>query len=93
MPILKFSDKDKGDQIGKALSKLPPEMSTGEVSALIMTITDAYMSENKSAAISLLLTSGIVYARASGIPDEKIAIFLRSTADHLDDEPYSPKVH
>lgn len=93
MSVLKFSNKEKGDQVGKALSKLPQQMDTGEVSALVMTITDAYMGDHKSAAISMLITSGIVYARSSGIPDDKIAMLLRSTADHLDEQPYSPKVH
>jgi hypothetical protein len=93
MPILKLSDDKKATKVAKALSNLPDSLDTGEVSALLLTITDAYMGEHNSAAISMLLTTTVVYARALGVPDDKIALFLQGTAEHLRNETTEVRMH
>lgn len=74
------------------LDILPEEINSQQLSAFILTLVDKYAGGKVSQAMSLLLTSTIVYGRTMGFTDEKIASFLESTAQHLKTEQ-TPKVH
>jgi hypothetical protein len=79
--------------IEAAVHCLPDNMQTEELSALLLTIVDSYMSDDRSVALSLLLTTAMVYARSIGMPDKKMAIVLRGAAEHLEEPETKNKVH
>jgi hypothetical protein len=76
-----------------AVHCLPDNMQTDELSALLLTIVETYMSEDKTVALSLLLTTAMVYARSIGMSDKKMAVILRGAAEHLDEPDNKKKVH
>jgi hypothetical protein len=77
--------------IEAAFDRLPDDMKPDELSALLLTVVDAYMGDDRSVALSLLLT--MVYARSIGMPDKKMAIVLRGAAEHLEEPETKKKVH
>jgi hypothetical protein len=87
------SREDKPKMIEAALECLPEDMKPDELSALLLTIVDAYMGDDRSVALSLLLTTTMVYARSIGMPDKRMAIVLRSAAEHLEEPETKKKVH
>ena len=87
------SHEDKAKMIEAAVHCLPDDMQTEELSALLLTIVDSYMSDDRSVALSLLLTTAMVYARSIGMPDKKMAIVLRGAAEHLEEPEAKKKVH
>lgn len=87
------SREDKTKMIEAAVHCLPDDMQTEELSALLLTIVDSYMSDDRSVALSLLLTTAMVYARSIGMPDKKMAIVLRGAAEHLEEPETKKKVH
>ena len=90
----KDSDVLLGLVIEKALKGLPNQLDTDELSALLLTIIDRYVGTHRvSEGISLLLTSAVVYARASGIADKKLATLLHACALDLSGREPSEKVH
>ena len=90
----KDSDVLLGLVIEKALKGLPHQMDTDELSALLLTIIDRYVGTHRvSEGIALLLTSAVVYARASGIADKKLAALLHACALDISNNDPSNKVH
>jgi hypothetical protein len=87
------SREDKPKMIEAAVDCLPDNMQTDELSALLLTILDAYMGDDKTVALSLLLTTAMVYARSIGMPDKRMAKVLRSAAEHLEKPETEKKVH
>lgn len=79
----------------EAVMKMMPEDMTGyQLSAFLMLLTDTY-SPDASKGISMLLTTGVTYARTCGMSADKIAKILRDVAIHVEenDKPLSKKVH
>jgi len=87
------SHEEKTKMIEAAVHCLPDNMQTEELSALLLTIVDSYMSDDKTVALSLLLTTAMVYARSIGMPDKKMALVLRGAAEHLEEPETKKKVH
>lgn len=87
------SHEEKTKMIEAAFDCLPNDMKPDELSALLLTIVDAYMGDDRSVALSLLLTTTMVYARSIGMPDSKTAIVLRGAAEHLEEPETKKKVH
>ena len=90
MPLLK-KNKDKADIFANVMSRMPDSLTPEEVSAFVMGTVHAYMGDDVSAALSTLITSTIVYAKAVGIPDDRIAQALIGCADHVLSENQGPK--
>jgi len=87
-------DKLAGRMVQEALKRLPPEMDSDQLSALLLTLVDGYVGPKISDGISILITSIIVYARARGVSDDKIAVILRASAHALaDDRTRNEQVH
>lgn len=82
-----------GELVQEIMDKLPDEITPKHLSALILTLVDRYAGEKKSEALSLFITTTIVYARASGFDDSMTAAILADTAKHLITEQPSKKVH
>jgi len=74
-----------GKMVQAALKKLPPEMDSEQLSALLLTVVDGYVGPKISDGVSILITSAIVYARARGVSDERVAILLIASAHALAD--------
>lgn len=90
----KESDAVLGLVIEKALKGLPQQMDTDELAALLLTIIDRYVGMQRvSEGISLLLTSAVVYARATGISDKKMAALLLACALDISGNETTNKVH
>lgn len=90
----KESDELMGMAVEKAMKALPNTMDTDELSALLLTIIDRYVGMRRvSEGIALLLTSAVVYARASGVKDEKLATLLVACAIDISGRQPSEKVH
>jgi len=87
------SHEEKTKMVEAAVHCLPDHMQPDELSALILTIVDSYMSDDRSVALSLLLTTAMVYARSIGMPDKKMALVLRGAAEHLEEPETKKKVH
>jgi hypothetical protein len=87
------SHEDKTKMVEAAVHCLPDNMQTDELSALLLTIVDSYMSDDKTVALSLLLTTAMVYARSIGMSDKKMALVLRGAAEHLEEPDNKKKVH
>lgn len=89
-------NKDMTPEILEAVMKTMPEKLTGyQLSAFLMLLTDTYTPE-QSNGISLLLTSGVTYARSCGMTPEQIAKTLRDVATHVEttgDPLIKRKVH
>lgn len=83
-----------GELVESLMKQLPEALDPGQVAALVLTLVDRYAGDNTSAAASLLLTTTVTYARTVGVHDEKIAGFLRGTAQHLEENAQPKrKVH
>lgn len=90
----KESDEVMVLAVEKAMKALPDKLDTDELAALLLTIIDRYMGMRRvSEGISLLLTSAVVYARASGVKDEKLATLLVACAIDISGRQPSEKVH
>ncbi len=87
------SHEEKTKMVEAAFECLPDDMKPDELSALLLTVVDAYMGDDRSVALSLLLTTTMVYARSIGMPDKKMAIVLRGAAEHLEEPETKKKVH
>jgi len=89
-----MDDEDMdGSAVTKIMEMLPEKLSPAQLSALILTLVDNYEGQDPRAAISLLITTAITYARVIGVPDKTIALLLRGTAKHLDTDEPLKKVH
>lgn len=70
----------------EAVMKMMPEDMTGyQLSAFLMLLTDTY-SPDASKGITLLLTTGVTYARTCGMGPEKISRILRDVAIHVEEQ-------
>lgn len=78
-------DVRTGKMVQEALKKLPPEMDSDQLSALLLTLVDGYVGPKVADGVSILITSTIVYARARGISDHRIAVLLIASAHSLAD--------
>lgn len=79
--------------VQEIMDKLPDAIQPKHLSALILTLVDRYAGGKTSEAISLFITMTIVYARAAGIEDSRMATLLEDTASHLKTDQFSKKVH
>lgn len=93
MPVLKDRKKLTGSAVEEVVALLPEELEPQYLAALIMTLVDNFMGDKPSAAMGLLISTTITYARTIGTSDEKTASVLRSVADDLVKEHQSKKVH
>jgi hypothetical protein len=88
-------DKLTGEMIKSALKQLPKEMDSQQISAFLLTVLDGYVGSKVSEAMSILITSTIVYGRARGISDNRIATLMVASGHAIVD--YEPtqnnKVH
>ena len=87
------SAEEKKAMVEAAFECLPENLKTEEISALLMTVVDTYMGEDRTSALSVLLTTTMVYARTIGMPDSKMAVILRGAAEHLEEPANTKKVH
>jgi len=85
-------EKTTGELIEDIMRQLPKAMSSQQLAAFIMLLTDTYVEDAKGGA-SLLLTAVVTYNRTCGIDDQMTAAFLRGTAEHLHQEPFKKKIH
>ena len=82
------------EQVDKLLKSLPEGLDTAQVTALVLTIVDGYLSTSPGDAISVLLTGSITYARVRGVSENRIIRTLRDTAEYLENSTAnSKKVH
>lgn len=81
------------ETVENLLSQLPDELEQGALSALLLTLADRYTGPDGREALSLLLTSSIIYGRTIGLPNEKIASILRAAAEQVSQGNYIKKVH
>jgi hypothetical protein len=83
-----------GSDVEKILELLPEKLAPQQLSALLLSLVDHYEGQDPRAAVSLLITTTITYARVIGVPDKTIGLLFRATAKQLDttDEPLK-KVH
>lgn len=90
------NSKDMTPEILETVMKTMPEKLTGyQLSAFLMLLTDTYAPE-QSNGVSLLVTSGVTYARTCGMTPEQIAKILRDVATHVEstgDPLIKRKVH
>ena len=89
------NDTLAGKMVQEALKKLPPEMDSEQLSALLLTLVDGYVGPKIADGVSILITSAIVYARARGVRDDRLAILLIASAHALSESnpTNSDKVH
>ena len=81
------------EHINTVMEALPDEMETNEISALLMTVVSAYLEEAPKEAVSLLLSTTVIYARSIGMPIEVIAKILHSAADNVTKNPTPGRAH
>lgn len=81
------------EHINTVMEALPDEMETNEISALLMTIVNAYCEEAPKEAVSLFLTTTVIYARSVGMPLEVIAKILKATAENVTKNPPPGRTH
>lgn len=89
------TDAEMSKKVIKALKHLPDEMDSQQISAFILTVLEGYVGSKISEAMSILITSTIVYGRARGVSDDRIATLMVASAHAIVD--YQPtqnnKVH
>jgi hypothetical protein len=89
------TDAQLKDMVVEALKKMPHEMDTHQISAFLLTVLDGYVGPKVSEGVSILITSAVVYARARGVGDDRIAALLLASAYAISESnpTNSDKVH
>lgn len=81
------------EQVEAFMQALPGEMNSNEISALVMTVINAYLEEAPREAVALLLGTTILYAHSVGQSAESIAKVLHSAADNVTKNPIPGRTH
>lgn len=81
------------DQVEAFMKALPDEMNSNEISALVMTVINAYLEEVPREAVALLMSTTILYAHSVGMPAEAISKILHSAGDNVVKNPISGRTH
>lgn len=74
------------------LSKMPDDMTTTQISAILLTIADRYMASAPHAVIEMLVQNAVVYASARGV-QEAVPSVLRATLTHVQKNLTKAKAH
>lgn len=69
-----------GPMVENIVKSLPTQLETGEISALILTLVDLYMKDSPAAAVNVLLTSTILYAKSCEVSDYAISRILKEAS-------------
>lgn len=73
------------------LRKAPDDLTTTQISAIILTIVDRYMGSAPTAVVEMLVHNAVIYAKVRNVDEALPTVLKRALYVATDDN--QPKVH